>query len=1089
MSGAAGGQSGGLDVPAIVARAAVHQRGAVLLAVLVLVLLGATAASDIPIDAVPDITNVQVVVLTRAPGFGPVEVERLVTHPVEVGVAGIPGIREVRSTSRTGLSSVTIVFEDDTDPLLARLQVSQRLPGIVDDLPAQAEAPELGPFTTGLGEVYHFTVRWPGHSMIDTHTLVEWELAHPMRLVPGVVEVNSWGGEPRRYEVRLDPQRMAARGVTLFMVSRALEQSNRNVGAGAIERNGAGVVVRGEGLLENIAQIGGVEVRREEQVPVLVRDVADVQIGSALRLGSATADGRGEVVYVMVQMLAGANARAVVAAVRARLAELEAQLPPGVVIERFYDRADFVHRVLTTVEHNLLEGAVLVILVLLVALGNLRAGLLVASLIPLSAVIAAYAIRRLGLSGNLMSLGAVDFGLLVDGGVVMVEHVLAMAQRRRDEPADLLVREAAGEVARPVAYGVAIIGLVYLPVLTLEGVEGRMFRPMAIVVLCALGASLVLSLTLLPALAPGLVQSARRQDIDKRPPVLLRVVTAVFRPVLGFGLRFPAVVGIGVAAFVVLAGVMASRRGAEFTPRLDEGSLAIQLTRPPATSLEEGTRGALTVEQTLRHFPEVTRVVSRTGSPAVATDLMGPEQSDVFVMLRPPETWRRPYDREALVAEMNGALGQALPGCEFSFTQPIEMRMAELLSGIRSDVGVRIAGEDMEVLRALGDRVADVLRSTPGGQDVRAEQVDGLPTLTVRPDQAALARQGLHSGEVLDYVQALRAGVGVGRIFEGERRFDLALRVAGGEGARQQSLMDLPLPRDTGELVTLRAVATASEQFGPAQVSHEGGVRRLIVEANVRGRDLGSYVSEVQRRLAREVRAPRGYTLRVGGQYQNMVRAARRLMLVVPIALLAILIMLRASLGRWSTTLLVFLNVPVAASGGVVALAARGMPFSITAGVGFVALAGIAVLNGLVLCTEIDRLRSTGLSPREAAGAGAQARLRPVLTTALVAALGFVPMALARGTGAEVQRPLATVIIGGLFTATLATLLLLPALASRQGRPRGEQTRRAGRHRGGSRRRSARPGGRGAGAPGRRVIPHSENFVGGGTLPRRASGG
>ncbi len=1025
--GATGGLAGRL------ARFSVDHPNLVLLAVLVMALLGAVSATSIPVDAVPDITNVQVVVLTGAPGLGPVQIEELVTHPVEIGLAGIPGLRDVRSTSRAGLSSVTAVFEDDVDAMLARLQVSQRLPAIREDLPSVAGSPELGPFTTGLGEVYHFTVRWPGHTALETHTVVDWEIALPLRHVPGVVEVNLWGGELKQYQVVLDPQRMAARSVTLAMVADALERSNRSVGAGAIERDAVGLVIRGEALLRDEREIGEVAVRGSATAPVLVRDVADVHIGGAYRLGAATADGESEVVYVMVQMLAGANARTTVRDVRERLAELTRELPPGVRVEPFYDRADFVRRVLDTVAHNLAEGAALVCLVLLLALGDLRAGLIVASLIPLSALGAAVFVKRMGVSGNLMSLGAVDFGLLVDGAVVVVEHAMVRAALDHSRDARVVAREASDEVARPVAFGVAIIALVYVPVLALEGVEGRMFRPMALVVLSALATALVLSLTFVPAMAPALVRIARRTH-GEHDPVAVRFAKRVYGPVLARVMNRPLASTLAVVSVVGLSLVLASRQGGEFVPRLDEGSIALQLTRPPSTSLEEGVRGTLAVERCLREVPEVTRVVSRTGSPAVATDLMGPEQSDVFIMLRPPATWRHPYNREALVEDMETRLRVALPGTEFAFTQPIEMRMSELLSGIRSDVGVRVFGSDLAVLHRLGDRVAEVLRSTPGGEDVRAEQIDGLPTMAVRPDRPALARAGLRSDDVMAYVQAFRAGIPVGRIFEGERRFDLTLRVAAPDTIRPGAVGDLAIVTDAGN-ISLGSVASVSEEFGPAQVSHEQGRRRLVVEANVRGRDLASYVQEVQRRIARLDR-PRGYEIRVGGQYQNLARASERLSIVGPLVLAAILVMLRASLGTWRSALLVFVNVPVAVSGGVIALVARGMPLSITAGVGFIALAGIAVLNGLVLCTEIDHQRAKGHKDFEAAREAAHSRLRPVLTTATVAALGFVPMALAKGTGSEVQRPLATVIIGGLVTATAATLLLLPAVSGWRRSPR-----------------------------------------------------
>ncbi len=1020
-------QHNGQGLSARLAAFGVDHPNLVLLLVVVMALLGAVSALDVPVDAVPDITNTQVAVLTGAPGLGPVQVEELVTHPVEIGLAGIPGLREVRSTSRAGISSVTAVFAEGTDTMTARLLVSQRMPAIREDLPSIATTPEIGPFTTGLGEVYHFTVRWPGHTAVETHTVVDWEIAHPLRHVPGVVEVNLWGGEVRQFQVVLDAQRMAARGVTLAQVGEALERSNHSVGAGAIERDAVGLVVRGEALLRDEREIGDVAVETVRGVPVLVRDVAEVRIGGGPRLGAATADGQGEVVYVMVQMLAGANARTTVRDVRERLAELVRELPPGVRVEAFYDRADFVGRVLDTVSHNLAEGAALVCLVLLLALGNLRAGLLVASLIPLSALGAAVFVKRLGVTGNLMSLGAVDFGLLVDGAVVVVEHAMVRAALERTRDARDVARDAAQEVARPVAFGVAIIALVYVPVLALEGVEGRMFRPMAMVVLSALATALVLSLTFVPAMAPSLVRIAQRAHDGDHDPLVVRLAKRVYEPLLDRVMARPLASTIAVLAVVALSAVLAARQGGEFMPRLDEGSIALELTRPPATSLEEGVRGTLAVENCLRAVPEVSRVVSRTGSPAVATDLMGPEQSDVFVMLHPPATWRHPYDREALVADMEARLRVALPGTEFAFTQPIEMRMAELLAGIRSDVGVRVFGSDLGELKRLGDRVAEVLRTTPGGQDVRAEQIDGLPAMAVRPDRAALARAGLRADDVMAYVQGFRAGIPVGRIYEGERRFDMVLRVGAPAMLRPDALGDLPVVT-SGGAVSLGSVATVTEEFGPAQVSHEEGRRRLVVEANVRGRDLASYVGEVQRRLARMER-PRGYEIRVGGQYQNLARASERLAIVGPMVLVAILVMLRASLGRWRSALLVFMNVPVAVSGGVIALAARGMPLSITAGVGFIALAGIAVLNGLVLGTEIDHQRAKGWEDFDAAREAARSRLRPVLTTATVAALGFVPMAVAKGTGAEVQRPLATVIIGGLVTATAATLLLLPAVS------------------------------------------------------------
>ena len=1000
------------------------------LGVVVLVAVGVQSYRTLPVDAVPDVTNTQVQVLTSAPGLSPVEVERLVTQPVELSLTGIPGVTRIRSVSRAAVSAVTLVFEDGTDLSQARQLVAQRLPAARDGIPPEAGRPQLGPLTTGLGEVYHFTVRWPGHTLGETRTLLEWEIAYRLRSVPGVVEVNTWGGDTRQVEVRLQDAALLAANITPHMVEQAVLSSGVNVSAGSIERREEGTFVRAEAAYEKIDDIARqVVVTRgpgDTGRPVLVRDVADVVDGAAPRFAAATADGQGETVYAMVQMMAGGNAHQIVGRVKQRLAEIEPSLPKGVQIEPFYDRASFVDQVLHTVKKNLVEGGIVVALVLLVMLGNLRAGLLVASVIPL-AMLGAFALMRLfGVSGNLLSLGAIDFGLVVDGAVVVVEGALTAMAVSRLDPRHAMGR-VAGEVGRPVTMAVVIIAIVYAPIMLLEGVEGRMFRPMALTVLFAMATALVLTFTWVPAMGALVLKTSAAHE-----PRVVRWLRRGYDPILHFLSRRWKTAAIGVTVLIALGAVVASTRGAEFVPRLEEGDLALQITRPPSVSLGEAVRGTTVVERALAKFPDVERVVSRTGSPDVATDVMGVEQSDVFVLLKPRDQWTTAHDAAGFAEAFEPVLHKALPGTAFGFTQPIEMRVQELIGGVKSDVGVKIFGDDLNQLRSLATSVSRVINATPGAADVRTEPTSGLRLLSIRPDPYRMGRLGVQSDDVLAFIQSLRNGRTVGRLIEGQRRFDVVLRVDSPPAADEDPMRQLRVPLAGGRSVLLGDIADIHVSDGPAQVSREQGRRRVTVEANVRGRDLASFVQDLRQRIAK-LQMPPGYYVEYGGQYENLARATLRLAIVVPATLLVVLVLLYLAFGAIRPALLIFVNVPAAATGGFVALALRGYDLSISAAVGFLALFGVATLNGVVLLSAVQTRQRQGMARGPAVLTAASERLRPVLTTALVAALGFLPMALATGTGAEVQRPLATVVIGGLVTSTLVTLLALPALYNRFG--------------------------------------------------------
>ncbi|MCA9605580.1 MAG: efflux RND transporter permease subunit [Myxococcales bacterium] len=1016
----------------------------VFVGVALVVVTGVRSAQELPIDAVPDVTNVQVQVLTNVPALGPVDVERTVTFPIESAMSGIPNVEEIRSISRFGLSAVTIVFEEDTDLLRARQLVAERLVQAQEELPAGVQ-PEMGPLSTGLGEVLQFEVRSDRmcesdaedsedcHTPMELRSLLDWFIAVELRSVPGVVEVNSFGGELKTYEVEVLPDRLRALNVSLSQLYDALEQNNGTAGGGYLVRAGEQLLVRGEGRVQTLEDIAEViiDTREETGVPVRVRDVARVQFAPMLRQGAVTRDGRGEVVTGIVMMLIGANGREVVDAAKERLERLEPSLPEGVEIEIFYDRSELVDRTIRTVATNLAEGALFVVGVLFLLLGSFRGGLIVASAIPFAMLVAFTAMEALGLSGNLMSLGAIDFGIVVDGSIIVVENaVVHLAAAARGQKRPLTYQEAAQvvlgstlDVRRAALFGEAIIVLVYVPLLTLAGIEGKMFKPMALTVLFALGGAFVASLTFVPVM----VATFMRNHTEEKEPFLVRLLHRVYPRLLGGAMRHPkAIAAVSVVALALTVG-LGSRMGAEFIPRLDEGALAVQILRLPSVSLEESVASSTRFERVLGEFPEVISVISKTGRAEIATDPMGVEISDVIVTLRPPDEWTTADTREGLVEAMSERLEERLPGQGYSFSQPIELRMAELISGSRSDVAITIYGDDLADLERMSLAVQAAVRQVPGAADVRGEQLAGLPTLEVNVDRAAAARYGVRVRDALDAIEAI-GGRGVGEVYEGQVRYRMQVRLPAELRDDIEQLRLLPVSGARGVLVPLGQVASLDVVDSPASVSREAVRRRTIVEVNVRGRDLAGFVAEAQERIRRDVALSPGTVLDWGGQFENLQAATARLAIAVPLALALIFVLLYMAFGELKTSLLIYLNVPFAAVGGVVLLAARGMPFSISAAVGFIALFGIAVLNGVVLLTTIKKLRANGAAAAEAAREGAESRLRAVMMTASVAALGFFPMALSTGAGAEVQRPLATVVIGGLVSATFLTLFVLPSL-------------------------------------------------------------
>ncbi|MEZ6121941.1 MAG: CusA/CzcA family heavy metal efflux RND transporter [Planctomycetaceae bacterium] len=999
------------------------------LLVLILVALmafgGLYSAIHLPIDAVPDMTNVQVQVVTDAASLSPVEVEQYVTYPVEAVMGGLPDVEELRSVSKFGISVVTIVFQEGTDIYRARQLVTERLGDAAASIPEGYGMPALGPLTTALGEILQFEVRSDRHTPMELRTILEWNVAPGLREVSGVTEINTHGGYYKTFEVQPDPDRLTSYGISLQQLFDRLQQNNATAGGGYIVHNGEQRFIRGVALLKNEEDIRNVVVRRDgDEAPILVRDVAKVTIAPMTRQGAVTRDGRGEAVTGLVMMLVGENSREVVVAAKERLKQIEETLPEGVRLEVTYDRAALIGRTLDTVKKNLAEGGLLVIVILLFMLGSIRAGLIVALAIPLSMLFATNLMHFFGITASLMSLGAIDFGLIVDSSVIMVENCIRrLSHDNGDTPHVDVIRDAAVEVRKPTMFGELIISVVYLPILLLEGTEGKLFRPMALTVLFALAGSMVLSMTLMPALA----SLALPKKMHEKDVFLVRWLKIIYEPIVTRAIAHPFATVVAALTVFVVSIPVALNLGAEFMPRLEEGDLLIEANRLPSATLEGSIEMSTQIEKIVGAFPEVRTVFCKTGRPEIANDVMGVQQTDVWVLLKPVHDWPAPKTRDELIEELSEALNTQVPGVVFGFTQPIEMRVDELVAGVKADVAVLLYGDDLQVLGSKGKEIEAVLKGIPGAVDVKADYQANLSTLTIHTNPDQLALYGIDAATVLDVVASL-GGHPVGQIFEGRARYPVIVRIPEEWRTKLSLLEQLPVANVGGKPVPLRELAEISLEETPPGIEHESNRRRTFISANVRGRDVATFVTEAQRAVTEKVDMPAGYEIRWGGDFENLQSASKRLIIITPIVLVIILILLHTSLGSAKLAMLIFLAVPMAASGGIFALALREMPFSISAGVGFIALFGVAVLNGLVWVSAAEHLRHTGMPLLDVSHETALVRLRPVLMTALVASLGFLPMAMSTSDGAEMQRPLATVVIGGLITSTLLTSIVIPCI-------------------------------------------------------------
>ena len=1033
-------------------RTAIAHRWLVLLLALGACALGIWNYGRLPIDAVPDITNVQVQINTEAPGYSPLEAEQRVTFPIETALAGLARLEYTRSISRYGLSQVTVVFEDGTDIYFARQQVAERLQQAVSQLPTGVK-PSLGPVATGLGEIFMYTVEADGKASTaegrtwtptSLRTLQDWVVRPQLRNLKGVTDVNTVGGYVRQFHITPDPAKLLAYGLTMRDVLDAVARNNASVGAGYIERSGEQYLIRVPGQVADADGIRQIVVAMRDGLPLKLTEVAELNEGSELRTGAATKDGH-EVVLGTVFMLVGENSRAVAQRAGARLKEIDATLPDGVSARAVYDRTDLVDRTIATVRKNLLEGALLVIVVLFLLLGNLRAALITAAVIPVTMLLTITGMVENRVSANLMSLGALDFGLIVDGAVIIVENCLRRFGEQQHRLGRLLSRDerfelaatATTEVIKPSLFGLFIIAAVYLPIFALTGVEGKMFHPMAFTVVIALTAAMALSLTFVPAAVAQFVTGKVAEEETR----VMRSLNRVYSPMLQRSLDMRAAVVAGAAVLTLLTGLLASRLGTEFIPNLDEGDIALHALRIPGTSLTQAVGMQEQLESRIKQFPEVDLVVAKLGTAEIATDPMPPSVADTFIMLKDRADWPDPRkSKDILIGEMDAAV-RAIPGNNYEFTQPVQMRMNELIAGVRAEVAIKLYGDDLEQLAKVGRQIESVAGSINGAADVKLEQITGLPLMTITPDRAALARYGLSVADVQDTVSVALGGATAGQLFDGDRRFDIVVRLPEARRQDPNALASLPIPLPLDDRiepaagapsspahVPLGEVAAIEVALGPNQISRENGKRRVVITANVRGRDLGSFVADLRAKVAEDIKLPDGTWIEYGGTFQQLISAGQRLSVVVPVVLLMIFGLLFMAFGSARDAAIVFSGVPLALTGGVLALWLRDIPFSISAGVGFIALSGVAVLNGLVMISFIRKLRDDGQPLQNAIVEGALTRLRPVLMTALVASLGFLPMALNVGTGAEVQRPLATVVIGGIVSSTLLTLLVLPAL-------------------------------------------------------------
>lgn len=1014
----------------------------------ILIAGGIYAALDLPIDAVPDVTTNQVQINAKAPSFTPLEMEQYVTFPIEVAMSNLPRKEEVRSISQFGLSQVTVVFADDVDIYWARQLVMERLADVRQQLP-DGVVPEMAPVSTGLGEIVQFVLtvdpKAPrAYGLMELRTLLDWFIKPQLRTVPGVVEVNSYGGEQQQYEVLIDPAKLVSYKLTLPQVISALKQNNQNVGGGYLETAGEQQLIRGVGLIESIADIENIVVSAEGGTPIYVRTIAQVRRGSEIRQGAATMDGRGETVLGVVMMLKGENSREVSTRVIERLNQLGKALPPGVRIDAFYDRRQLVDQTILTAFRNLAEGGLIVVAVLFLFLLQVRAGLIVSAAIPLSMLIAIAGMRYFNVSANLMSLGAIDFGLIVDAAVIIVENcVRRLAERRRSLGRTLTpverretILSASVEVRKAGQFGEILIIAAYLPIVSLVGIEGKMFRPMGFTVILALAGALVLSLTLVPALCAVFLKEgksrpepdgAESDDHEENP--LVRAIQRFYRPLLAFTLRHHVLTIMATFSLVAISGFFAASLGSEFLPKLEEGALAVNAVRLPGVSLPEAIKMTNTLERAIREFPEVRTVVTRIGRPEIATDPMGVNAGDTYVLLKPQDQWTSASSREELVGKMEAKLKE-LPTMNYTFSQPIEFRMAELIegTGARADVVIKIFGEDLDELRLRAQEVAQAISGVRGAADLKVQQLTGQPVLSIKANREAIARYGINVADVQQLIQTAVAGTQASTVLEGFKRFDLVARLTPEARGSAQAFANLLVSTPTGQKIPLGQLAAFRSEEGPLEVSRENGQRRISIEVNVRGRDVGSFVADAQQSVDGAVRLKPGYLMEWGGLWEHLDSGRARLMFVVPVTFVLIFLLLFITFHSLAQATLVFTGIPFAITGGVLALILRGMPFSMSAGVGFIAVSGVAVLNGVVMMSFINHNREGGMDWLNAVRIGAVSRLRAVLMTAAVASLGFLPMALSTTSGAEVQRPLATVVIGGLVTSTLLTLLVLPTL-------------------------------------------------------------
>jgi cobalt-zinc-cadmium resistance protein CzcA len=1008
-----------------------QNRFIVLIASLLILGMGLVAATQIPLDAVPDLTNVQVQVLTNSPALGPEEVEQFITFPIENAMSGVPNVDEIRSISRFGLSAVTVTFHDGTDIYWARNQVNERLQRARENIPPGMGTPELGPIATGMSEIYQFEVRSkPGfkYSLSELRSMLDWQIAFQLRSVQGVVEVNTFGGELKTYEIQVDPAQLQNYGISFADVFKALDENNGNSGGGYIAHGAEQRLVRGQGLVNSLEDIQNIVLESRDGTPIRIKDIGEARFAPMLRQGAVTRDGDREAVIGMVMMIMGGNSRKVVEEVKEKIHTIQKTLPEGIEIDTFYDRTDLVEKTIHTVAENIGLGVLLVIVMLIVLLGDLRAGLIVAAAIPLSAMSALIAMRYAGVSANLMSLGAVDFGVIVDGAVVMIENCMRQAANHlKSNPGKKVplhvFESSAQEVGKPILFAGLIVVIVFIPILSLQGMEGKMFRPMAFTFMTALSSALILSVTVMPVLASLFLA----RWIQQKDTLVVRGLKRLYEPCLRFSMKHPLGMFLTAIAIFAISVLLARQFGREFVPKLDEGDIAIQATRLPSVSLETSVELTKAMERCLLKFPQVITVVSKTGRPEIANDPMGVYQTDVIVRLKPKEQWPEPIPKEDLVVQMRKALAREVPANSFSFTQPIELRVQELVAGVRSDIGLSLYGDDLGVLKAKGDEIVQALLRVEGSADVAAQQIAGLSYCGVSVRRDALARYGINAREVLDAVACVGGKV-VGQVFEGQRRFPMQVRLAPEWRTDVEKLSQLKVEDASGRQIPISQLADIKINDGPVEISRDSIRRRLLISCNVQGRDLGGFVAEAQRVVDQSVELPPNYMLHWGGQFANLREATARLAIAVPVALLLIFSLLYVTFNSVSLALLIYLNVPIAATGGILALWARGMPFSISAGVGFIALFGIAVMNGVVLIEHIRHLRHQNLSPFDAVVQGALDRLRPVFMTAACGALGFIPMAISSSSGAEVQRPLATVVIGGLITSTVLTLLVLPSI-------------------------------------------------------------